>query len=103
MEKAYTKISLDEILKELKNDINKYNQLLNTWSKIDHLTKKECCISHDHIAYYSGAGGAGGAGGVEIHGIKGDYIVVRGYKVPLNEFIRFGTMWGKKRVVLIRW
>lgn len=22
-----------------------------------------------------------------------DYIVVRGYKVPLNECIRFGTMW----------
>ena len=41
MEKAYTKISLDEILKELKNDINKYNQLLNAWSKIEHLTKKD--------------------------------------------------------------
>ena len=41
MEKAYTKISLDEILKELKNDINKHNQLLNAWSKIDHLTKKD--------------------------------------------------------------
>lgn len=23
-----------------------------------------------------------------------DYIVVSGYKVPLNDCIRFGTMWG---------
>ena len=38
MEKAYTKISLEEILKELKNDINKHNQLLNAWGKIEHLT-----------------------------------------------------------------
>lgn len=52
------------------------------------MTKKEYCISHDNIAYYSGVGG------IEIHGIEGDYIVVRGYKVPLNECIRFGTMWG---------
>lgn len=80
------------------------------------MTKKEYCLSHDHIAYYCGVGG------VEIHGIEGDYIyctssawyppkkyhkvkihydydnendyiVVRGYKVPLNECIRFGTMW----------
>ena len=80
------------------------------------MTKKEYCLSHDHIAYYSGVWG------VEIHGVEGDYIyctssawyppkryhklkihydhndndyiVVRGYKVPLNECIRFGTMWG---------
>lgn len=82
------------------------------------MTKKEYCLSHDHIAYYSGAGG------IEIHGIEGDYIycvsgawaspkrchkvkihydgngngndyiMVRGYKIPLNECIRFGTMWG---------
>lgn len=25
---------------------------------------------------------------------ENDYIVVRCYKVPLNECIRFGTMWG---------
>ena len=25
---------------------------------------------------------------------ENDYIIVRGYKVPLNECIRFGTMWG---------
>lgn len=72
------------------------------------MTKKEYCLSYDNIAYYSGAGG------IEIHGIDGnyiyctssawyppkkyhndkDYIVVRGYKVPLNECIRSGTMWG---------
>ena len=32
------------------------------------MTKKEYCLSHDHIAYYSGVGG------VEIHGVEGDYI-----------------------------
>ncbi len=32
------------------------------------MTKKEYCLSHDNIAYYSGVGG------VEIHGIEGDYI-----------------------------
>lgn len=41
MEKAYTKISLDEIQQKLKNDINKYKLLLNSWSKIEHLTKKD--------------------------------------------------------------
>lgn len=60
------------------------------------MTKKEYCLSHDHIAYYSGAGG------VEIHGIEGDYIYCTSstwcppkkyHKVPLNECIRFGTMW----------
>lgn len=62
MEKAYTKISLEEINRELKNDINKHNQLLNAWSKVDHLTKKDgtefknikksfsnCDISYDSI------------------------------------------------------
>lgn len=81
------------------------------------MTKKEYCLSHDHVAWWSGAGG------VEIHGIEGDYIycvsnawsapkryhkvrikydfkndvdyiMVRGYKIPLNECVRFGTMWG---------
>ena len=81
------------------------------------MNKKEYCLTHDHIAYYSGVGC------VEIHGIEGDYIyctssawyppkkyhkvrikydfkhdidyiMVCGYKIPLNECIRFGTMWG---------
>ncbi len=80
------------------------------------MTKKEYCLSHDHVAWWSGAGG------VEIHGVEGDYIycvsnawsapkryhkvkihyggnendyiIVRGYKIPLNECVRFGTMWG---------
>lgn len=34
------------------------------------MTKKEYCLSHDHIAYYSGVGG------IEIHGVEGDYIIV---------------------------
>lgn len=32
------------------------------------MTKKEYCLSHDHISYYSGVGG------IEIHGVEGDYI-----------------------------
>ena len=41
MEKAYTKISLEEIYRELKNDINKHNQLLNEWSKVEYVIKKD--------------------------------------------------------------
>lgn len=80
------------------------------------MTKKEYCLTHDHVAYYSGVGG------IEIHGVEGDYIycvsnawsapkryhkvrikydfknnidyiMIRGYKIPLNECVRFGTMW----------
>lgn len=83
------------------------------------MTKREYCLTHDRVAYWLGASCVGG---VEIHGVEGDYIyctssawypptkkyhklkihydhndndyiVVRGYKVPLNECIRFGTMW----------
>lgn len=62
MGKAYTKISLEEIYRKLKNDINKHNQLLNAWGKIEHLTKKDgtefknikksfsnCDICYDYI------------------------------------------------------
>lgn len=33
------------------------------------MTKKEYCLTHDRVAYYSCAGG------VEIHGVEGDYIL----------------------------
>ena len=98
------------------NGINVYNYDYNYDHMFIFYTKKEYCLSHDHIAYYSGVGG------VEIHGVENDYIyctssawyppkkyhkvkihyndngsdyiIVRGYKVPLNECIRFSTMWG---------
>lgn len=60
------------------------------------MTKKEYCLTHDRVAYYSGVGGIEIHGKVKIHYDynDNDYIVVCGYKVPLNECIRFGTMWG---------
>lgn len=33
------------------------------------MTKKEYCLTHDRVAYYSGVGG------IEIHGVEGDYIL----------------------------
>ena len=55
------------------------------------MTKKQYCLSHDHIAYYSGFGG------IEIHGIEDDYIYCTSsaWYPPKNYVcIRFGTMWG---------
>ena len=34
------------------------------------MTKKEYCLSHDHIAYYSGVGG------IEIHGVEGGLYIL---------------------------
>lgn len=48
------------------------------------MTKKEYCLTHDRVAYYSGVGG------IEIHGVEGDYI----YCTSSAWYPPIGTMWG---------
>lgn len=41
MEKAYTKLSLEQIQKELKKSIEEKEALYNKWNEVEHLTKKD--------------------------------------------------------------
>lgn len=62
MEKAYTKLSLEQIQKELKKSIEEKEALYNKWNEVEHLTKKDgsefknisrsfsnCSIEYDYI------------------------------------------------------
>lgn len=41
MEKAYTRLSLEQIQKELKKSIEEKEALYNKWNEVEHLTKKD--------------------------------------------------------------
>lgn len=49
------------------------------------MTKREYCLSHDHIAYYSGVGG------IEIHGIENDHRTFNSYsrKFMFQQLLRY--------------
>lgn len=62
MEKAYTRLSLEQIQKELKKSIEEKEALYNKWNEVEHLTKKDgsefknisrsfsnCSIEYDYI------------------------------------------------------
>ena len=62
MEKAYTRLSLEQLQKELKKSIEEKEALYNKWNEVEHLTKKDgsefknisrsfsnCSIEYDYI------------------------------------------------------